>query len=130
VMEKLVPALELEAGRHSVTVKFAGASRAQTAALDALVFQPMIEYRHMTGPDFQNVIIVRSFADKPSTKGIDVDIRCSAPADEIVFTVKSYNTAGDLVSEESVIRPVCVCAETVRIDPLVEAYGYTLVEWR
>jgi len=40
------------------------------------------------------VIIVRSFADKPSTKGIDVDIRCSAPADEIVFTVKSYNTAG------------------------------------
>jgi len=130
VMEKLAPKVELKAGKHTVTVKFVGASRAQTAALDALVFQPMIEYRHMTGPDYQNVIILRSFADKASSKGIDVDIRSSAPAHEIKFTVKSYNTAGDLVSEESVIRPVDECAETVRIDPLVEAYGYTLVEWR
>ena len=130
VMEKLAPKVELKAGKHTVTVKFVGASRAQTAALDALVFQPMIEYRHMTGPDYQNVIILRSFADKASSKGIDVDIRSSAPAHEIKFTVKSYNTAGDLVSEGSVIRPVDECAETVRIDPLVEAYGYTLVEWR
>ncbi len=45
-----------------------------------------------------------------------MDIRSSAPAHEIKFTVKSYNTAGDLVSEESVIRPVDECAETVRID--------------
>ncbi len=130
VMERLVPALELEAGRHSVTVKFAGSSRAQTAALDALVFQPMVEYRHMTGPDFQNVMIARSFTGESSARGIDVDIRRSAPASEIAFNVKCYNTAGDLVSDENVTCPVPEGSETVRLGLPVEAYGYTLVEWR
>jgi hypothetical protein len=130
VMEKLAPWIELEAGRHSVTVKFSGAGKTQAAALDALVFQPMIEYRHMTAPDYRNVIIARSFADKASGKAIDVDIRCSAPGPEIVFGVKRYNTAGDLVSAEDVICPVPEGAETVQLDLPVEAFGYTLVEWR
>lgn len=130
VMEKLAPVIELEAGLHSVAVEFSGAGKAQTAALDALVFQPLIEYRHMTGANFQNVIIARSFADKVSNKIIYVDVRPSAPGPEIVFNVRRYNRAGDLVSTEDVICPVPQGSETVHLDLPVEAFGYTLVEWR
>ncbi len=130
VMEKLAPMVELEAGRHSVTVEFTGAGKTRTAALDALVLQPMIEYRHMTGPDFQNVIIARSFADKVSGKIINVDVGHSAPGFEIVFNVRRYNRAGDLVSAEDVICPVLGGTEGVQLNLPVEAFGYTLVEWR
>ena len=129
VMEKLVPVMELAAGRHTVTVKFVGASKAQTAALDALVLQPLIEYRHMATPDSRNVIIARSFAAEALSKSIDVDIRSAAPAPEIRFNVKRFNTAGDLVGEDDVIRPLAAGFEKVQLDLPLEALGYTVVEW-
>ncbi len=130
VMEKLTGPIKLSAGRHSATVKFAGASRSLNASIDALVLQPLVEWRHMIGPDYQNVLFARSFAGQAVTRSIQVDIRKTAPADAIQFDVACYNAQGELVREDRLTSPAAPGAETAALDLPMEPFGYTLVEWR
>jgi len=111
-------------------VKFAGASKSLNASIDALVFQPLVEWRHMTGPGCQNVLLARSFAGQTVTKQISVDTRKSSPATEIEFRVSCYTAEGELAREVRSTGPVAPGAETAVLDLPVEPFGYTLVEWR
>ena len=130
VMDKLTGPIRLSAGRHNVTVKFAGASRSLNASIDALVLQPLVEWRHMTGPDYQNVLLARSFAGQALTRSIQVDIRKTGPATQIQFQVGCYDAQGELVRDERLTSPAASGAETVVLDLPMEPFGYTLVEWR
>ena len=130
VMEKLSDSVRLSAGRHSVNVKFAGASKSLNASIDALVFQPLVEWRHMTGPGYQNVLLARSFAGQAVTKPINVDIRKTGPASAIHFRACCYDAQGELVREAQLSSPVASGAETALLDLPMEPFGYTLVEWR
>jgi len=130
VMEKLSDPIRLSAGRHSAAVKFAGASKSLNASIDALVFQPMVEWRHMTGPGCQNVLLARSFAGQAVTKRISVDIRKSAPAAAIEFLVSCYTAQGELARETRLSSTVAEGAETAVLDLPMEPFGYTLAEWR
>jgi hypothetical protein len=130
VMEKLSNHVWLSAGRHSLTVKFAGASKSLNASLDAFVFQPIVEWRHMTGPDYQNVVLARNFAGQAVTREIGVDIRKSAPAADIEFLVRCYTAEGELAQEVRLDKAVMPGAETVVFDLPLEPFGYSLVEWR
>ena len=130
VMEKLSDPIRLSAGRHSAAVKFAGASKSLNASIDALVFQPTVEWRHMTGPGCQNVLLARSFAGQAVTKRISVDIRKSAPAAAIEFLVSCYTAQGELARETRLSSTVAEGAETAVLDLPMEPFGYTLAEWR
>lgn len=130
VMEKLVPSINLGAGRHTITVKFAGTSKTMAASLDAIVLQPMVEWRHMVGPDYQNVLLAKSFSAEPLVRKAEVDLRDTRPGGRVEFVVRQYDSKGDLAAEKAVATEIPAGAESTELEIPLTAFGYTLVEWR
>ncbi|MEA4883705.1 MAG: hypothetical protein VB144_08625 [Clostridia bacterium] len=130
VMEKLSSPVTLAAGKHTITVKFTGASRTASASIDAIILQPTVEWRQMSGSGSRNLLIARSFREEASARDIDVDIRSSSPGPEISFLVRRYNSNGELAGEERIARQVPPGSESLKLGVPVEPYGYTLAEWR
>ncbi|MGE5550102.1 MAG: hypothetical protein ACM3ZC_06175 [Bacteroidota bacterium] len=130
VMEKLCPRLRLPAGRHTVTVKFAGSSKTMAAALDALVLQPMVEWRYMAGPGRQNVLVARSFSREATERTLLLDMRNIASATEASIRISRYDADGLLTEAETIRRPLAAGAESLALPVSLAGFGCTIVEWR
>lgn len=100
------------------------------AALDALVLQPLVEWRHMAGPGRQNVLVARSFSREATERSLLLDMRYIAPATEASIRISRYDADGLLTEAETIRRPLAAGAESLALPVSLAGFGCTIVEWR
>ncbi len=128
VITGLAP-LHLDADRHRVSVRFSGEAQQVAATVDALVLQPVVEWRELTG-DGGGVLLLRSFDSAPREVPVTLHVPQERQGEAITVHVEARDETGALTQERRSQQVLQSGAETLGLTVRVEPFGLTIVEWR
>lgn len=121
--------LSLEPGEHRISVRFAGEAQRVAASIDAVVLQPLVEWRELTG-EGGGVLLVRSFDSTPRKVPLLLHVPQDRQGETIAIRVEARGETGAVAEEQTLQQVLEGGVEGLELSVPVEPFGFTLVEWR
>lgn len=128
VVDGLAP-LTLEPGQHRVSIRFVGEAQRVAAAIDALVLQPVVEWRELAG-EGGGLLLLRSFDAAAREVPVSLHVTQDRQGEPLTIRVEARDDSGLLAQERTLQRVVETGAESLSLTARVEPFGLTMVEWR
>lgn len=121
--------LALDPGEHRLTLRFAGEAQRVGASVDAIVLQPVVEWRELTGDD-GGILLLRSFDGQVRDVPVSLHVAQKRESEPLSIRIHARSARGLVAEERSFQHSLERGAEAVSITVRVEPFGFTMVEWR